>query len=624
MSTRRGLSSKRGLQTLTLCALTGAALGAWSSPARAQNAPGFTLNRFEPSETGSEWFANDTLDLRGNLRPALGVVGDYGYKPYVLLNPDGSENRSIVSDQFFVHVGGSLVLFDRLRLGLSLPIALAQEGSAQGGLVNGQRVVSGLGAGVGDLRAALDLRLLGQYGDAFTLVVGGRVWVPTGSTTDFLGDGQVRIGPHLSAAGDVGIFEYAGTLGVIYRANQDGFAGHPTGSEVSFALATGVRVLDKKLLVGPEVYGSTVLAPESAILGDHTTPLGILGSAHYTAGDFRFGLGAGPGLSHAAGTAQFRGLASIEWAPGVAPEQAPPPPPSDRDGDGIIDSEDACPDVPGVRTSDAKTNGCPPAPPPPDRDGDGIIDSEDACPDTPGVRTDDPKTNGCPSDRDKDGIVDTEDACPDVPGVRTSDPKTNGCPPDLDRDKDGIPNDVDACPDEPGPKSDDPKTSGCPRVFIKNAQIQILEQPKFAFDKAIIKPDSDSLLGEVANVMNAHAEIARVRVEGHTDNVGSAAYNKALSERRAEAVVKWLSDHGVDKGRLSAKGIGKDQPIAPNTTDAGRALNRRVEFHIEQQDTTSKELVTTPSGGTVAAPPATKPIPPGAAPTPKSQLPPKP
>jgi outer membrane protein OmpA-like peptidoglycan-associated protein len=63
-----------------------------------------------------------------------------------------------------------------------------------------------------------------------------------------------------------------------------------------------------------------------------------------------------------------------------------------------------------------------------DRDGDGIPDAEDACPDVPGVKTDNPKTNGCPSDRDGDGIPDTEDACPDAAGPHTDDPKTNGCP----------------------------------------------------------------------------------------------------------------------------------------------------------------------------------------------------
>ena len=601
---KRRPSCKRPLQLLTLRVLAtvaGVALVGGSGSAQAQTTPGLALDRFEPSETGSEWFVNDTLDIRGMFRPAVGGVADYGYKPYVLLNADGSQNTSIVTDQFLLHVGGSLVILERLRLGVSLPIALSQDGSATGAVVNGQRIVGDGGAGVGDFRAGADLRLIGQYGDAFTLGFGGRIWFPTGDAQKLLGDGDFRGGPHLALAGDVGALAYAASVGVVYREDNQPFAGHPTGSEVDFGLAVGYRTPDRKLLIGPELSGSTVVANSSAVFGDRTTPLAILGSGHFTAGDFRFGLGAGPGLSHAAGTAAFRALASIEFVPGVTP---PPPPdrdgdgipddqdacpdvrgvrtddprtsgcPSDRDRDGIIDAEDACPDVPGIRTDDPKTNGCPS-----DRDKDGIVDTEDACPDVPGVRTDDPKTNGCPPDRDHDGIVDAEDACPDVPGVRTSDPKTNGCP--SDRDNDGIPDTLDACPDVPGPANPDPKKNGCPLAVVKDNQIQITEQIKFRFGLADLDPVSDPVLDAVLKVMQTHTEIAKVTVEGHTDNKGSAALNKRLSNARAGAVVAWLVKHGIDPSHLTSIGFGMERPIDTNGTDEGRANNRRVEFHIK-------------------------------------------
>jgi OmpA-OmpF porin, OOP family len=562
-----------------LAVLAGPSAEAQTASAPAPTAQGFALNRLEPSARGSEWFVHDTLDLRGEMRPAVGLVLDYGYKPYVLVNPDGSENTSIVTDQLTLHIGGSIVLFSRARLEANLPVVMTQDGSETGGVVNGQRVVGATSGGVGDVRLGADLRLVGTYGDPLTLAVGGRLWLPTGDSTKYLGDNEVRVGPQLLAAGDVAAFVYAASLGLVYRANSSGFAGHPTGSEATFGVALGLRALEKKLVVGPEIWGSTVIANGDAVFGTRTTPLAVVAGAHFTAGNCRFGLGAGPGLSRAAGTAVFRALASIEYVPAFAEivKQA------DRDGDGVFDTEDACADTPGVRTQDPKTNGCPPpSPPPQDRDGDGVFDSEDACADTPGVRTQDPKTNGCPSDRDKDGVIDTEDACPEVAGVHTEDPKTNGCPPDPDRDKDGILNDTDACPDQPGPKSDDPKTTGCPRVFIKDAQIQILEQPKFDFNRAAIKRESDSLLTEVAKVMKDHPEIKRVTVEGHTDSVGTSQFNKALSQQRAQAVVAWLTNHGIAKERLSAQGMGKEQPIMPNDTDAGRAANRRVEFHIEE------------------------------------------
>jgi OOP family OmpA-OmpF porin len=533
-----------------------AALAAMTAPADAQTTePGFALNRFEPSEPGSEWFVQDSLDLRGPARPAFGLVLDYGYKPYVLVNRDGSENTSIVTDQLFLHVGGSIVFFSRVRLGLSIPVLMTQDGSATGGVVSGQRVVGATSGGLGDVRLAADVRLVGRHGDPFTLAAGGRLWLPTGDSTKYLGDGEVRVGPQVLAAGDIEAFVYSASLGVVYRANSSGFAGHPTGSEAAFGAAVGLRVLEKKLVIGPEIWGTTVLAGGDAF-GARTTPLALVGGAHYTAGSFRLGVGAGPGLSRAAGTPIFRGLASIEYVPAVAEAIQD----TDRDADGVFDAQDACPDTPGVRTDDPTTTGCPPPPP---------LAVPASLP---------------PSDRDGDGVADSEDACPDVAGARTADAKTNGCPPDPDRDKDGVLNEADACPDVPGPKSDDPRTTGCPRVFIKDAQIQILEQPKFDFNRAAVKKESDSLLAEVAQVMSDHPEITRVTVEGHTDSVGNSQFNKTLSQHRAEAVVKWLTDHGVAKERLSAQGMGKEQPIMPNDSDAGRAANRRVEFHIETQE----------------------------------------
>jgi outer membrane protein OmpA-like peptidoglycan-associated protein len=332
-------------------------------------------------------------------------------------------------------------------------------------------------------------------------------------------------------------------------------------------------------IVGPELYGSTIVT-SGLPFTKANTPLELLIGAHYLlASSWRIGLGVAPGLTRGLGEPAVRYLASLEWAP-----QAEPRPPADRDHDGIADDEDACPDEPGVKTDDPKTNGCPAPPPAPpaDRDRDGIPDAEDACPDIAGVQTDDPKTNGCPPDRDHDGIADAEDACPDVAGARTDDPKTNGCPPDLDRDKDGIPNDQDACPDTPGPKNADPKKNGCPAAAVVGKQIVILEQVKFATGSAKLLPASDTILNAVLGVLTGHPEITHLSIEGHTDSVGSAAMNKALSGKRAASVVAWLVSHGVEPARLSSAGFGMERPIDSNDTPEGRQNNRRVEFHIDE------------------------------------------
>ena len=164
-----------------------------------------------------------------------------------------------------------------------------------------------------------------------------------------------------------------------------------------------------------------------------------------------------------------------------------------------------------------------------------------------GVKTDDPKTNGCPADRDKDGIIDTEDACPDAAG----------------------------------PKSSDPKRNGCPLVFIDKGQVRITEQIRFKTNSAEIV-GSQNIIDEVAKTLKDHPEIQHLRVQGHTDNVGKAVYNKELSRKRAASVVAALVRAGIPKTLLSSEGFGLEKPIEDNGTEEGRAANRRVEFHIEE------------------------------------------
>jgi len=90
-------------------------------------------------------------------------------------------------------------------------------------------------------------------------------------------------------------------------------------------------------------------------------------------------------------------------------------------------------------------------------------------------------------------------------------------------------------------------------------------------------PDSENTLGEIVKLLQQNADL-KLRVEGHTDNQGNAAANQALSERRAQAVMAWLSAHGVEASRLSAKGMGQTKPVADNGAEEGRAKNRRVEL----------------------------------------------
>ena len=614
----------------------------------AQVANGFVVNKFEPAERGSDWFTLDSLDLRGHTRPAVGATFQYNYAPLVARDTDGNTVARIVQHQVIAHVGASMTFGDRVRLGLDLPFYLYSDGN-QG--KEAGRTWSGPAnaQSVGDVRIGFDFRLFGKYGDAFTTAIGAQMAMPTGTRENYNGEGSPRFQPHIAFAGDVGVLAYAARIGYMSRSlsSSDTWSGGTIGSEVNVAVALGIRAMERKLLIGPEFFASTVIDDKTSFFGKATTPAEVLLGAHYyMPNGLRVGGGAGPGLTSAMGSPDVRVLLSIEWA---APykEEVPEVVVVDKDGDGIVDLEDACPTVAGVHTSDPKTNGCPVVKPK-DKDGDGIIDDVDACPEVPGVPNDDPKKNGCPSDKDNDGIVDTADACIDVPGVASDDPKKNGCPPDkdgdgiadaedacvdvpgvksqnpkfngcpADKDGDGVLNDVDACPDEPGKADADPAKNGCPMAFVQAGQIKILDQVKFKTASADILPgkDSEEVLQAVLAVMKAHPEIKKVRIEGHTDDKGSAAINKPLSANRAGSVVKWLVAHGIEASRLSSQGFGPDRPLVPNKDEESRRQNRRVEFHIDEMGTapapgTAATTTTTTSSTTTTPPkPATTTTPP--------------
>jgi OmpA-OmpF porin, OOP family len=351
-------------------------------PSAAQ-ASGFALNRFEPSERGSDWFVNDSLDLRGSTNVAAGVVLDWSYKPLVLHEGGGTQGRSlgnVVTDAVFAHSGGSFIWRDRLRLAFNLPVALYQAGDDVSQVA--RKVRAPRGESVGDLRLSADLRVIGLYGDVFTAAVGLQLHAPTGRPSQLTSDGTFRLTPQVLMAGDGEGLLYAAKLGFSYRPLNDAFEGRKLGSEAVFSMAAGVRVNDL-FVFGPELYGSTVVTGDTAFKA-RATPLELLLGLHVTlAKHWQFGSGLGPGFTRGDGTPSMRAAFSIEYAPDVC---------VDKDGDGICAPMDACPDVDGVRTGERSTNGCPG-----DRDHDGVNDKDDACREQPGAPSDDAAKNGCPA-----------------------------------------------------------------------------------------------------------------------------------------------------------------------------------------------------------------------------------
>ena len=257
----------------------------------------------------------------------------------------------------------------------------------------------------------------------------------------------------------------------------------------------------------------------------------------------------------------------------------------DSDADGIADIDDNCPNEAGI----ASNSGCPD----PDSDGDGIPDSKDACPEIAGDTE-----SGCPNDdNDDDGVPNSIDRCPDAKGTAA----TNGCP---DSDGDGVADPDDNCPKVAGPKVyngcpdsdgdglDDSidkcpysagtvAANGCPEIAKEDKETLDIAMRAVQFDtgKNSLKSESYQILKQIANILKRYPDY-NLSIAGHTDNVGNPSANQTLSERRAKACHDYLASQGVLITRMSFAGYGESRPIADNNTLNGKRLNRRVEFNL--------------------------------------------
>ena len=239
-------------------------------------------------------------------------------------------------------------------------------------------------------------------------------------------------------------------------------------------------------------------------------------------------------------------------------------PDPDNDKDGILDRDDQCPNEPGP----VENHGCPLS----DRDKDGILDKDDACPDVPGPV----ENQGCPwPDRDKDGIFDKDDECPDIPG-----PKENGGCPFLDSDGDGLLDKDDECPHEYGPEGE-PRLSAAEHDAHPQGPHQAMNPIFFETAKAIIKPMSYPTLDE----RGRHAE-GEPAALGHRD---PGARRRARRRRLQHAADRGSRGGGEDLPRSARASppIGccrtataRPSRCATRTTRRCWSQNRRVEFVI--------------------------------------------
>jgi len=247
---------------------------------------------------------------------------------------------------------------------------------------------------------------------------------------------------------------------------------------------------------------------------------------------------------------------------------------TDTDGDGVYDPDDGCPDEPEDYDKFEDKDGCPD----PDDDQDGIVDRLDQCKyqkeDFDGFQDED----GCPDlDNDADGVVDTEDKCvnqaEDFDGFKDND----GCP-DNDNDKDGILDKSDGCPGEPETRNGYEDEDGCPDQKPQPPapkQMILRGGANFALGKAELNPAAYDELDKIVAVIKETPN-SRWRIEGHSDNTGSAEKNKKLSYERALSVLEYFTSKGLTRNKFEVFGLGEDIPVADNSTEEGRMQNRRV------------------------------------------------
>ena len=278
--------------------------------------------------------------------------------------------------------------------------------------------------------------------------------------------------------------------------------------------------------------------------------------------------------------AHYTGGLVYEWGnkpkPAPAPAKVAEPVSIDTDGDGIVDKEDKCPTVKGVKAN----NGCPL-----DTDHDGIIDAEDKCPTVAGVK----ENQGCPADTDGDGIIDTEDRCPTVAGVKAN----QGCP--ADADGDGVIDSEDACPTVPGVRAN----KGCPAdadgdgvidtedlmpnvaglVALQGVPENVIIY--FDTDKFDLTAESTSIVDVMVKLLTAQPSL-KLKLTGHTDSRQTVQYNVELSKNRVFETRKYLIKNGVKAKRMKLAWFSELVPAAPNKTVDGMKLNRRVELQVRK------------------------------------------
>lgn len=554
----------------SLWAMAAVVLG-FASGAAAQN-PQIDLNQFRPSEIATDGFALSTADAQGHKRFGVSLWFDYSNDAFRIDNGT-SGDIGVVHQQVTGHLMWNLGLWDHLVLYMDIPYHFViRDGSGQP-LPPGLETLNPSGPSLGDIYFGARGNIWGTRDDVAQIALQATLMINTASLSK---SGQTYAGavdesPYIGGWFEAMVTFNAGKFIRVpiqagYRLATADVRVTPeltVGDEWTFGGGVMAMLGQDRFMISAEVFGRTAANP--SVRTRQQTPVEVLGGFKWLP-DFGLSVGAGgsAGVTDGYGAPDWRLFAMVGYTmPGN----------EDSDGDRVPDDVDKCPEDPEDRDGFEDEDGCPDL----DNDGDEIPDIDDQCPDDMEDMDGFEDRDGCPDlDNDDDGIPDAEDRCPGESGPI----ENQGCP-DPDSDGDGVPDRIDNCPRQPGTI----ENQGCEEkqlVRIGDDRLEILEKVYFKKGSAKLQKRSWALLDNVAAVLNAHPEIKKVRVEGHSDSTGNLGFNMRLSKKRADTVVRYLVGRGkVSRSRLVARGFGPKNPIVPDAkTKEELALNRRVEFHI--------------------------------------------
>lgn len=455
---------------------------------RVASAQSFTLDQFHAPETSLDGLVVSRPVDMGHLRPGAVLYLEYAHNPLVyeaVAGVSGSQQNSIVNHQLALHAGVALGLWDRLILFVGGTGNLVMEGDARPGYATAD------GTRMGDLNLGARVRLVGTprlgeawYG-ALALQVG--MSIPTAhlisSETHYSGDGGVTVTPEVLAEVGSKFARLTFNLGARLRGTES-IDTLNIGPELAWGVGVGVPIVGKMLEIDVEAYGTTQFDNPGRRA---TTPLEAIGGLRWRdESGWTVAAGAGPGLARGAGSPDFRALLTVGWT------------------------------MPAPRAAEVEIA---------EEPARSVVDS------------------------DHDGIVDTQDVCPHVPGPASN----HGCAVY-----------VALMPSEVAP-----------------SEIVISERIEFDTDEASTTREvSAPILEEVRATLEANPQLRRVAIEGHADERYTDEHNMVLSRKRAESVMRWLVQHGIESNRLEAHGYGEREPFVSGTTPEDQQINRNVQFFI--------------------------------------------